>query len=221
MNRLTADFNPYVQSPTQESSGRSPFLRARAQQLVRDNSHAAGFANELANQVIGPDGILLQAKVKTSTSDTLHKSTNDKIEGAWKEWGMPENATADGYESWVDFQRTVIRTIAIDGEVFIQKLRYFDNPFGFSLQIIDAELVDVERTTCRRRTAQNEIRLGIEVKVRAPGRVSRVDALPGDFNGKNARARAAFRPTRSFTSSCAIARIRCAASRGSRRCCST
>lgn len=184
MNRLTADFNPYVQSPTQEVQWVLTILRARAQQLVRDNSHAAGFANELANQVIGPDGILLQAKVTTATTAELHTSTNDKIEDAWTEWGMPEHATADGYESWVDFQRTVIRTIAIDGEVFIQKLRYFDNPFGFSLRIIDAELVDVSLNRAAK-DGENEIRLGIEVNPYGRPVAYHVwTNFMGDFNGK-------------------------------------
>jgi lambda family phage portal protein len=183
-DRLTADFNPYIQSPSQEVQWVLTTLRARAQALVRDNSHAAGFANELANQVIGPDGILLQAKVKTSTTDAFHTTTNDAIEAAWLEWGMPEHCTADGYESWVDFQRTVIRTIAIDGEVFIRKLRYFDNPFGFSLQIIDAELVDVTLNRAAK-DGQNEIRLGIEVnRYGRPVAYHVWTSFMGDFNGK-------------------------------------
>lgn len=189
VNRLTQDFNPYIQSPTQEVQWVLTTLRARAQQLVRDNSHASGFVNELANQVIGPDGILLQAKVKTATTDALHKGTNDKIEAAWKEWGMPEHATADGYESWVDFQRMVIRTIAIDGEVFIRKLRYFDNPFGFSLQIIDAELVDVTYNVPAG-VGQNEIRLGIEVnQYGRPVAYWVWSAFPGELGKKRERQR--------------------------------
>jgi len=161
MGRLTEDWSPYNQSPTQEIQWALVTLRARARQLVRDNAHATGFVNELANNVIGPDGILLQAKVK-SAGGRLDKKTNDAIEAGWREWGMPEHATADGYESWTDFQRSVIRTIAIDGEVFIRKLRYFDNPFGFSLQIIDADLVD-ETLNRPAKDGQNEIRLGIEI----------------------------------------------------------
>jgi lambda family phage portal protein len=160
--RLTADWSPFNQSPKQEIGAVLTTLRARARQLVRDNSHAAGFLLELANNVIGPEGILLQAKVKTARAGNLHRGVNDAIEAAWKEWGMPENASADGYESWTDLQKMMIRTIAQDGEIFIRKLKYFDNPFGFTLQIIDADLVD--ETLNRMATGtENEIRLGIEV----------------------------------------------------------
>jgi lambda family phage portal protein len=166
MNRLTADFNPFVQSPTQETQWALPFLRARAQYLVRNNSHAAGFVTELANQVIGSDGILLQAKIKTADrglqKGELHTTTNNRIEAGWLEWGMPENATVDGYESWVDFQRTLIKTLAVDGEFFIRKYKGFDNAFGYSLQLIDAELVDVSYNVPAS-AGQNQIRLGIEV----------------------------------------------------------
>lgn len=188
MNRLTEDFNPYIQSPSKELQYVLTILRARAQQLVRDNSHAAGFAKELENQVIGPDGILLQAKVKTG-ADKLHKTTNDAIEAGWLEWGMPEHATADGYESWIDFQRMVIRTIAIDGEVFIRKLRYFDNAFGFSLQIIDAELVDVTYNVPAK-DGSNEIRLGIEVnRYGRPIAYHVWSRFASDFSGKRERQR--------------------------------
>lgn len=160
--RLFADWNAMLTSPDQEIRWFVTTLRARARQLVRDNSNAAGFVNELANNVIGPDGILLQAAVTAGDGSKVDRAICKKIEAAWAEWGMPENATADGYESWIDFQRTVIRTIAIDGEVFIRKLKYFDNPFAFSLQIIDADLVD-ESYSRPASAGQNEIRMGVEV----------------------------------------------------------
>ena len=160
--RLAASWSPYNQSPKQEVAWVLTTLRARARALVRDNSYAAGFLKELENNVIGPEGIMLQAKVTTATTGTLHDGVNDAIEAAWKEWGMPENASPDGYESWTDQQKMEIRTIAQDGEVFIQKLKYFDNPFGYATRIIDADLVD-ESYNRAPEPGVNEIRLGIEI----------------------------------------------------------
>lgn len=159
--RLTADWTPYVQSPDQETRYVLSTLRARARQLVRDNSHASGFVNELASNVIGPDGILLQAKI-TTANGALAKSTNREIERGWLEWGMPETASADGFDSWPDLQRLFIKTIAVDGEIIVRKHRYFDNAFGFTLQIIDPDLLD-ETFNRPASTGVNEIRLGIEV----------------------------------------------------------
>jgi lambda family phage portal protein len=210
-SRLTSDWTPYVQSPKQEVAYVLTTLRARARQLVRDNSHAAGFLTELANNVIGPEGIMLQAKVKTGGGKgDLHRGVNDAIEDAWTEWGMPENASADGYESWTDLQKTIIRTIAQDGEVFIQKIKYFDNPFGYSLRILDADLVD-ETYNRAPSDGTNEIRLGIEIdRWGRPVAYHVWTAYSGDLTGHRARASAS-PPTRSFTGSSAIARTRCAA----------
>jgi lambda family phage portal protein len=164
-DRLTADWAAGLFSPDMEARYALSMLRARSRQLVRDNSHAAGFVHELGNNVIGPEGIMLQAKIKT-VGDVLAAPTNKEIERAWKEWGMPETCTADGHEGWVDLQRLVLKLLPMDGEVLIRKLRYFDNPFGFALQVIDPDLLD---ETYNRPPGSpglpegNEIRMGIEV----------------------------------------------------------
>ena len=44
--------------------------------------------------------------------------------------------------SWVDIQRLVIESVARDGEVLVVKVRNFDNPFGFAVQIIEADHLD-------------------------------------------------------------------------------
>lgn len=189
MNRYTEDWTPFVQSPRQEIAYVLTTLRARARQLVKDNSHATGFLTELANNVIGPEGIMLQAKITTATKGVLHRGVNDAIEGSWKEWGMPENCSADGYESWTDFQKTAIKTVAMDGEVFIEHLPYFDNPFGYSVRIIDADLVDADYNVPAR-PGQNEIRLGIEINSWGRPVAYHVwTAYPGDNGAERKRVR--------------------------------
>lgn len=159
--RLTFDFTAGLFSADQEIRYDLATLRARARRLVRNNSHASGFVNELANNVIGPDGILLQSKVRTRLGD-LVKATNDEIERGWREWGMPENCSADGHDDWVELQRLVIKTIATDGEVFIRRLKYFGNEFGYALQILDADLVD-ENLNRVAEPGRNAIRMGVEL----------------------------------------------------------
>jgi hypothetical protein len=116
-------------------------LRARARAMARNNPWIVGFLDELANNVVGPHGILLQAQIKNALGK-LAKATNDEIEAGWEEWGYPENASADGHDSWIELQRLIIQTIAIDGECFVRRIRGADNPFGYTLQLIDADLVD-------------------------------------------------------------------------------
>jgi lambda family phage portal protein len=159
--KLYADFMASILSPDSEIRGDLKTMRARARMLVRDNAHAAGYVRELANQVIGPNGIMLQAKI-TKGDKQPAKTTNEEIERAWTEWGMPEHCTADGHDSWLDVQHLAIRSLPTDGEIILQKIPYFDNPFGFSVRFIDPDLLDesFNRPAAR---GVNEIRMGVEL----------------------------------------------------------
>jgi lambda family phage portal protein len=159
--KLYADFMASILSPDSEVRGDIKLMRARARMLVRDNAHAAGYVRELANQVIGPNGIMLQAKIARKDGQPV-KATNAEIERGWNEWAMPENCTADGHDSWLDVQQQIVRALPTDGEIILQKLPYFDNPFGFSVRFIDPDLLDeaYNRPAAR---GVNEIRMGVEL----------------------------------------------------------
>jgi len=160
-SRLYSDFTPWTYSPDYELRWEFRYMRARARALVRNNPYASGFVGEIANQVIGPHGVLLQARVQTQAGDHA-KSSNLAIEKAWKEWGYPETCSADGRNSWVDVQELIMRTMPMDGEVFLRRLRGFDNEFGYALQFIDADLVD-ELYNIPAAPGRNEIRMGVEI----------------------------------------------------------
>jgi len=136
-------------------------LRARARSLVRDSAYFAGWVNELAANVVGPAGIRLKARVKLATTE-LHSPTNARIEAAWSDFGLPEHVSADHQDDWPSLQRLILKTIATDGECFIQTLPYFDNAHGFALRLIDADQVD-ETYTRLPSPGVNEIRMGVEL----------------------------------------------------------
>lgn len=158
-SRLFYDWAVSILSPDSEAFSSLTIMRARARQLERDNPFIAGFLDELANNVVGPHGITLQARVTNSNGDPV-KKTNWSIEAAWKEWSFPENASIDGIDSWTDIQRLHVRAIARDGESLIRR-RAADNDFGFALQLIDPDLLD-ETLNRPAKDGQNEIRMGIE-----------------------------------------------------------
>jgi lambda family phage portal protein len=160
-NRLYRDWRAPSLSPDTEAKNVRPLLRARARQLVQDNSYAEGFVSEVQNNVIGPTGIKLRAMISTRIGDA-HSTTNKAIEDGWKEWGNPENASADGHDSWLDLEKLCARTLAVDGECFIRHRRYFDNPFGYAIQLIDADQVD-DYYNVTAEAGRNEIRSGIEL----------------------------------------------------------
>lgn len=161
-SRLYYDWSLAAVSPDYELRGVLKLLRARARQLVNDNPFASGFVEELANNVVGPAGIRLRPDV-TTQDGTRHDKANKTIQAAWKDWGLPENASADGHDSWVDLQRIILQTIATDGECFLRRRMYFDNSHGFALQIIDADQVDETYNLVPNDPGMNEIRMGIEI----------------------------------------------------------
>lgn len=162
-SRVNEDWMPWTFSPDYETKYYLRFLRARARQLVRDNSHAAGFVDSVADNVAGPNGIMLQARNVAADGKTLLTSVNDEIERGWAEWGGdPELASVDGLDSWVDLQRLFVRTMAMDGEAILRLVEGFPNRYGFALQFMDADLLD-ETYNVPAAAGQNEIRMGVEI----------------------------------------------------------
>lgn len=161
IDRYSEDWVPWTLSTDAETRTVLRIMRARARQLVRDNSYAAGFVRSVSDNIVGPDGIMLQAKIQT-ISGQLARATNKEIERGWIEWGYPENASADGRDSWTDLQRLYWETMATDGEIIMRRHKGFNNPFAYTLQIIDADLLD-ETYNVAAGPGQNAVRMGVEV----------------------------------------------------------
>ena len=53
-------------------------------------------------------------------------------------------ASANGMASMVDILESALKCIIRDGECFIRKIKNFDNDFGFALEVIDSDVIDVE-----------------------------------------------------------------------------
>lgn len=160
-SRLWSNWFASLLSPDAEQKGTRRDLRARARELVRNNEWASGFVSEVVNNVIGPDGIQLQAKIRSGRDGLLNKSVNFAIEDAWKEWGTPTETCFNGRDGFVDVEDLAIRTLATDGEVFIRTAKGFPNTFGYAIQLIDADLVD-ESYNRSPGVGGNEISEGIE-----------------------------------------------------------
>jgi lambda family phage portal protein len=110
---------------------------------VKNNPYATGIVEAFADNIIGWDqGIRLKPTNPAPQGVPSALTINDRISNAWEMWGMPENASADGIESWLELQRLIVKTWVTDGEVFIRKRKGFDNPFAFTIQLIDADLLD-------------------------------------------------------------------------------
>lgn len=161
LTRLLLDWVMISLSADKEIQNDLMALRARARELVRNNSYAKRFMQLLRANVVGPYGIRLQARIRSEEGRPFDK-VNQTIEEAWADWGRVGICTVDGKSSLCDVQDQLATTLGQDGEFIIRMVRGYKNGFGFALQLIDADLLD---HTFNRPAGDglNEIRMGIEI----------------------------------------------------------
>lgn len=91
-------------------------LRARSQDLGRNNDHGRQAIRMVRDNVVGR-GIRLQCQVTTAAGEIDH-ATNDRIERLWKRWGKRCTPAED--MSWHQVQRQVVGAMAESGEAFVR-----------------------------------------------------------------------------------------------------
>lgn len=142
-SRLNADW-PSANLSSDEALLRNlRALRGRSRWLADNNGYYLRFVSMNVNNIVGPRGVRLEAKVLDKNGN-IDKPTNLMIEAGWKKWG--KKGICSRREKWsrVDIERVVVATVVRDGEVFLRKWYGADNGFGFSLEIIDPMRVPVE-----------------------------------------------------------------------------
>lgn len=158
ITNLTLDWATAPLSADQEIRSSLRQLRARSRELCNNNDYAERFMGELEKNVIGPNGMTLQSKLPDA------EAVNREIEASFARYAKFGVPTVCGKMSLVDFGKLWIRTLGADGEVFVRHVRNFPhNEFGFAVQLIDADQVDVQLNRPRGHNGENEIRMGIEV----------------------------------------------------------
>lgn len=160
-NRYTTDWVAVLLSADRETRSSLRTLRARSRQLTRDNAHVSGLVRSFADNVIGPDGIGVAPRMRGLDGQLL-KGYNDGAYAAFQRWGEADTCSADGQNCWSEFQRLALSTWFADGECFVQRLAGFDNAWGYTLRIIDADLLD-ESYNVDASPGQRQITQGIEI----------------------------------------------------------
>jgi lambda family phage portal protein len=166
VSRLTQDWFASTQSADMEIKADLRRLRGASRSLVRDNAYARRYVGLVAENVVGPYGIKLQANVGT-TRNTPAAAFNEALESAWCCWGKARNASYDTRTSWTAMQQQILRTMPQDGEVFVRRIKGADNEFGYALQVIDADLVDHDyNVPAAKSLTGNSIIMGVELEAR-------------------------------------------------------
>ena len=107
-------------------------MRARARWLHENNPIMANIDNAIINNVVGR-GITLQSKIG-------NKKLDDAIELRFKQWGNKCDTT--GRLNFTDFQRLVLSSRMVDGEILIYKTIVNGE---LKLQLIEVDNLDVSR----------------------------------------------------------------------------
>jgi lambda family phage portal protein len=186
INRLTSDWSTTVTSADVEARNDVTKLRSRCRELERDDPYARHYFKLLRNNVLGWQGMRLEMKVK-DPSGSLDIEANTMIQDAWEKWGKKKNCTVQRNLSWRTVCWLVITAPARDGGVLLRKVRGFDNEFGFALQLLEIDLLDVYYNVpnCGRDQGSpgNEIRMGVELNQwKEPVAYHLWTRHPGDYN---------------------------------------
>jgi lambda family phage portal protein len=152
---LYFNFSPAGGSADALLQGSLTRIRERSRDLARNNDYVKKFKRMVGTNIIGANGILFQSKVKDDNGKQ-DKSANDKIETAWWEWGKKGNCDVTGKYSFRKLCETIVTNAAIDGEVFIRKIKGVGH-FGFALQLLEADHLNEGFSDAKR-----NIKMGIE-----------------------------------------------------------
>jgi lambda family phage portal protein len=177
IDRLTAGWFATESSINEELRSDLNSLRRRGRELDNNNDYARKFRGMCEDNIIGPGGIRLQAKVEVNRSrpDDL---ANDAIESAWARWGQQCDVT--GALSLRDLCASIVGSLPSDGEFLVRMVRGADagNPFNFALQVIDVDRID---TGFNGTFEGNTVIMGVEVNAyRRPLALHLFESHPND-----------------------------------------
>ena len=135
----------------------------KSRDLVINNPYARQAVRSIESNTIGPTGIKLQAQVKQLRGKKLDPKINDAIESAWRQWARYDSAHTAGRLCFNDIEKLIVRSLVVDGEVFV---RFVRKPFGrskipFGIEILEADQLDSDWTGKSSRK-KNTWRMGIE-----------------------------------------------------------
>lgn len=162
-SRLTTDWLARQLSANAEIRYDLRRLVDRAREVVRNTPLGRAAVRLYADNVAGPTGVILQAKLVKGGRSTgqIDDARNDALEEAWCDWGRIESCTVHGTLTWRDVQQLVVQDWFTNGEVLIRFVRGI-GPYGFQLELLDIDHLDLTYNQVRSTQAGNDIAMGVE-----------------------------------------------------------
>jgi lambda family phage portal protein len=115
-----------------------------ARDLERNNPHARAFLRELGLNVIGPNGIRLQPRVKNLKGPNLNEKLNTAISEAWTDFRTKGLYEVTGQYSGILADNLALRGMARDGGCLLKFHRgYRGNKYRFAVQLLEVDALDL------------------------------------------------------------------------------
>ena len=171
VDRISADFSTESQTADQAVFGALHAARARARVLESNDAHVRKFLLMAKTSVVGSKGMRLRSKAGDWKNNKFIPSRYDQqlIETAYADFSKAWNFSIDQRLNRRRFAQVGIQRVFVDGELIVQKIKGIkntDNPYGYSLNMIDAERLD-HRLNRKAGEGRNEIRMGVEIDARS------------------------------------------------------
>lgn len=144
----------------QQIYGSHETLRQRAREQSINASPLKRFYRLLRQNVIGPHGIRLQSQAVLPDGKP-DRPTRKTVEREWRKFCRKGQFDVTGRYSFVTFCWLWIETLARDGEVLVRLVRNWPNRWGFAVQIMEADRLDLNLNTLL--DNGNQIRMGVEM----------------------------------------------------------
>ena len=145
--RLTADWVTSWIRTNDDIRRYLEVLIRRSRDLAKNNSDYRKYLDMRDRNVIGHKGIALQVKAR-NPDGAPDIYANTAIETHWAEWGRARNGCCchDKQDvSWRQLSALVDRGFAVDGGALVQIVEGADNPYLFSLKLLDYLDCDIEK----------------------------------------------------------------------------
>ena len=159
-----------------------PTLRARSLEHARNNEWAANYLIQLENNVIGPAGVQMQARMFDRKGDS-DKAANTALETAFYNWGKRGNCDVSGKLTWRELEALALASLARNGELLYRMRPMTGGVHNFKIQLLNPALLDVN---LRRDWGGNRVRMGVEIDSDGKAiaywlKMSKVGDAPGDL----------------------------------------
>lgn len=158
-DRLTSDWLSTLIDPSDESRLSSEKLRGRARALRRNNPIVARLASLVEANVIGPDGLTLQAQPGNSRG-TVNEALARQAERLYYDWA--ERAGVDGRPLNAIYRDLATQWRVDAGEGLLEFVYDERLPMGLGVQVLDSDLLDADYNAPAR-NGRGEIIGGVEL----------------------------------------------------------